>query len=79
MLGQFCDQPGIVPIQYLDRHQRFGLAAGLGPFARDGRRGAYDVFRCVNDMLLAAEIVAEHHPRGGRRDKFFVERHEIFG
>ena len=79
MLDQLRGQSLIIAMQYIDRHWRFGLTAGLGPLASNGRRSAHDMLGGIDDVLMAAKVVAEHHPGGGRRRELLVELHKVFG
>ncbi|MNL24986.1 hypothetical protein D3C87_1464440 [compost metagenome] len=66
MLHQPLRHALVIPIQYVDRQQRLRLTTGLGLLAGDRRRGTHDVFGGVDDVLMAAVVIAEHDFGGAR-------------
>ena len=77
MRQQLLAQRRIVTITHGDGHQWLRGSTGLGFLAADGRGGTHDVFGSINNVLMAAVVLAQHHPRGGGRREFLVELHEV--
>src|SRR4051812_23486114 len=77
VFGEALPQGLIVALQHIDWLQRLGRTAGLGFFAGDRWRSAHDMLSGIDDVLVAAVVVTEHHPRGARRRELLVERHEV--
>ncbi|MNZ79133.1 hypothetical protein D3C78_977280 [compost metagenome] len=79
MLRQALGQRPVVTIVDVDRQQFCRFTAGLGFLARDRRCRPHDMLGGVDDVLMAAVVVAEHHPRGTGGRELLVELHEVFG
>ena len=79
MLIQPTGHALIIPIEDAHGDEFFGFATGLGLLSSNRGRGTDDMFGGIDDGLMTAVVVAQHHFRRAWRRELFGEFHEIRG
>ncbi|MNP34688.1 hypothetical protein D3C76_1279890 [compost metagenome] len=77
MLHQALGHALVITIKDVHRQQCLGFTAGLGFLPGNRRCCAHDVLGGIDDVLVAAVVVAEHDLGGARRRELLVELHEV--